>query len=146
VFSTGPPKEADSLGFEGSGLSPIGISVLRGPSRSVGCRRSCGQPVTTSAIVTSVNVAVKESIHQLDVNPSRIRRGMFSHPETQHLGDDVPRVGHSFKCEFESNPSAANRQPRSSTMIQGDLLTGETGPATDTIGLLFRSPSSCSGS
>ena len=30
VLSTGPPKEADSLGFEGSSVSPIGIAVLRG--------------------------------------------------------------------------------------------------------------------
>ena len=37
VLSTGSPKEADSLGFEGSSLSPFGIAVLRGARRSVGC-------------------------------------------------------------------------------------------------------------
>jgi hypothetical protein len=36
VLSTCTPKEADSLGFEGSSLSPIGIAFLRGAIRSVG--------------------------------------------------------------------------------------------------------------
>jgi hypothetical protein len=86
VLSTGPSKEADSLGFEGSGLSPIGFPVLRGPSRSVGCRRSCGQPVTTSAILTSVNLAVKDRFtsstwvraeYDGDVPPGR-RQGIWA--------------------------------------------------------------------
>ena len=37
MLSTGPPKEADSLGFEGSSVSPIGIAVLP-RSASISCQ------------------------------------------------------------------------------------------------------------
>ena len=70
MLSTGPPKEADSLGFEGSGLSSIGIPVLRRPSRSVGCRRSCGQSVATSAILTWATMS-RRSVTLSNANSDR---------------------------------------------------------------------------
>ena len=123
VLSTGPSKEADSLGFEGSGLSPIGIPVLRGPSRSVGCGRSCGQPVTTPAILTSVNLVVKESIHQLDVGPRRIRRGC-SPGRRQSIWATCPSGRPLFQMRFGSSSSAATAT-EIETMIRGDLMPGE---------------------
>jgi hypothetical protein len=74
MLSTGPPKEADSLGFEGCGLPSIGIPVLCGSSRSVGRRPSHCQPVT---ILISVNEADTNRFASTSVR-ARIRRGIFS--------------------------------------------------------------------
>jgi hypothetical protein len=138
VLSTGPPKEADSLGFEGSGLSRIGIPVLRGPSRSVGCRRSCGQPVTTSAILTSVNVAVKNRFTstsvraEYDEGSSTIRR--------QNIWATMSRRS----ATLSNANSDRTHPPPTANGDRGDdparSPDGRTGPATDAIPCCFGRP------
>ena len=142
VLSTGPSKEADSLGFEGSGLSPIGIPVLRGPSRSVGCGRSCGQPVTTPAILTSVNLVVKDRFTSSTWVRAEYDEDV-SRSETEHLGNMSERssaLSNAIRIELIRRNRNRDRDDD-----PGRSHAGRTGRATDAIGLLFRSPSSCSG-